>query len=143
MVGCLGRLQVSIDNQWVGRVGRKTPGCYRVPPGQHTLAAKIDWVRTHNVSIDVNVNDRVVFCCTEGGAWGQIQLVGMGEATGHPARQGSTRQNYPSPALGVFHSFTVVAGMKQGPAGTPGPLVGGRNGSGAGAYATPPVFAPG
>lgn len=63
LFGLLRAFDVSIDDRLVGHVGPMTPGRYRVLPGRHALAAKMDWVRTQTISVYVGANDRVVFGC--------------------------------------------------------------------------------
>jgi hypothetical protein len=55
--------EISIDGRVVGRVGRRAPGRYRVAPGWHTLAARMDWVRTQCASIVVDSDEHAVFRC--------------------------------------------------------------------------------
>ena len=54
---------ITIDDHRVGEVGRHSPGRYRVPPGRHTLAARMDWVRTQTVTVYLHTGERAVFRC--------------------------------------------------------------------------------
>ena len=55
--------EISIDDHRVGQVGRSSPGRYRVSPGRHTLAARMDWVRTQTVTVYLHAGERAVFRC--------------------------------------------------------------------------------
>lgn len=55
--------EISIDDHPVGQVGRRSPGQYRVPPGWHTVTARMDWARSEAVSVRVDPGERAAFCC--------------------------------------------------------------------------------
>lgn len=61
--GVLRAFEVSIDDCWVGRAGWNVPGRFPVSPGRHTVAAKMDWVKTKAVPIDLDPGECLVFVC--------------------------------------------------------------------------------
>jgi hypothetical protein len=57
------QFEVFVDDRCVGSVGRNTPGRFRVDPGRHTVAARMDWVSTQTVFIHLDGQEYVVFFC--------------------------------------------------------------------------------
>ena len=75
--GAFRDFEVSIDGYVVGRVGRRSPGRYRVAPGSHTLTARMDWVRIQCASIVVEADEHAVFRCGMADFYARVWAVGM------------------------------------------------------------------
>ena len=75
--GALREFDVSIDGQRVGGAVRKRPGQFRVTPGFHTVAARMDWVRTDSVSIYARPGEYVVLGCGMAGFHSWVWTLAM------------------------------------------------------------------